>query len=70
MVNHRGIEVNLDQVKAINDLQAPRNLKEVQKLIRMTAALNRFISRSTDRCRPFSFYCINGKDLSGPRNVL
>ena len=40
MVTHRGIEVNLDQIKAINDLQAPRNPKEVQKLTGMTAALN------------------------------
>ena len=53
MVNHREIEVNPDQIKAINDLQAPRNPKEVQKLTGMTAALNRFISRSADRCRPF-----------------
>ena len=53
MVTHRGIEVNPDQVKAINNLHPPRNPKEVQKLTRMTAALNRFISRSADRCRPF-----------------
>ena len=53
MVIHRGIEVNPDQVKAINSLQPPRNPKEVQKLTGMTAALNRFISRLADRCRPF-----------------
>ena len=53
MVTHRGIEVNPDQVKAINNLQPPQNPKEVQKLTGMTAALNRFISRSADRCRPF-----------------
>ena len=53
MVTHRGIEVNPDQVKAINSLQPPRNPKEVQKLTGMTAALNRFISRLADRCRPF-----------------
>ena len=53
MVTHKGIEVNPDQIKAINDLQAPRNPKEVQKLTGMTVALNRFISRSADRCRPF-----------------
>ena len=53
MVTHRGIEVNPDQIKAINSLQPPRNPKEVQKLIGMTAALNRFISKSVDRCRPF-----------------
>ena len=29
MVTHCGIEVNLDQVKAINSLQPPRNSKEV-----------------------------------------
>ncbi|XP_050280962.1 uncharacterized protein LOC126721919 [Quercus robur] len=52
MVTHRGIEVNPDHIKAINDLQAPQNPKEVQKLTGMTAALNRFISRSAERCRP------------------
>ena len=29
MVTHRGIEVNPDQIKAINNLQPPRNQKEV-----------------------------------------
>ena len=53
MVTHRGIEVNPDQIKVINKLQPPRNPKEVQKLTKMTTALNRFIFRSADRCRPF-----------------
>ena len=53
MVTHRGIEVNPDQVKAINNLQSPRNPKEIQRLTGMAAALNRFISRSGDRCRLF-----------------
>ena len=53
MVTHRGIKVNPDQIKAIRDLKPPRNTKEVQKLTGMIAALNRFISRSADRCRPF-----------------
>ena len=53
MVTHRGIEVNFDQIKAINNLQPPQNPKEVQRLTGMTATLNQFISRSTDRCRPF-----------------
>ena len=44
MVTHRGIEVNPDQVKAINSLQLPRNSKEIQKLTGMTVVLNRFIS--------------------------
>ncbi|XP_075653797.1 uncharacterized protein LOC142624160 [Castanea sativa] len=53
MVTHRGIEVNPAQARAINNLQPPQNLKEVQKLTGMTAALNGFIFRSADRCRPF-----------------
>ena len=50
MVTHRGIEVNSDQIKAISDLQPPQNPKEIQKLIGMTTALNRFISQSANRC--------------------
>ena len=50
MIMHRGIEVNPDQIKAINDLKSLQNAKEVQKLTGMIAALNRFISKSADRC--------------------
>ena len=53
MVTHRGIKVNPDQIKTINNLQLPRNPKEVQKFTGMMAALNWFISRSADRCKPF-----------------
>ena len=58
MVTHKGIEINPNQIKAINNLQTSRNPKEVQKLTGMAAVLNRFISRSADRCRPF-FLLIN-----------
>ena len=40
MVTHRGIEVNPDQIRAINGLQPPQNPKEMQKLTGMMAALN------------------------------
>ena len=40
MVTHRGIEVNPNQIQAINNLQPPRNPKKVQKLTEMAAALN------------------------------
>ena len=53
MVTHHKIEVDPNQIKVIHDLQPPRNPKEVQKLTRMTTALNRFISRSANRCMPF-----------------
>ena len=45
--------MNPDKIKAINSLQPPQNPKEVQKLTRMMAALNRFIFQSADRYRPF-----------------
>ena len=38
MVTYKGIEINPDQIKAINDLKPPRNAKEVQKLTGMIAA--------------------------------
>ena len=53
ILTHQGIEVNPDQIKAINNLHPPRNPKEVHKLIGMAAGLNRFISHSTDRCHSF-----------------
>ena len=40
MVTYRGIEVNPDQIKVINNLQPPWNSKEVQKLTGMATALN------------------------------
>ena len=48
MITHQGIEVNPNQIRAINNLHPPQNPKEVQKLIGMTIALNRFISQSAD----------------------
>ena len=58
MVTHRGIEVNPNQIKAINSLQPPRNPKEVQKLTIMISAMNQFISQSANRCKLF-FLLIN-----------
>ena len=63
IVTHRGIKVNPDQVKAINSSQPPQSCKEVQKLTGMTVALNRFISRSADRCRPFFLLMNKWKDF-------
>ena len=31
----------------------PRNIKEVQSLNNKVAALNRFVSKATDKCLPF-----------------
>ena len=53
LVNERGIEANLKQFAALIDTLPPRSIREVQRLTGKIAALNHFISRSTDRCLPF-----------------
>ena len=53
MVSHRGIEVNPKKIEAILDMKPPQNIKEVQSLTRRVAALNRFVSKATDKCLPF-----------------
>jgi hypothetical protein len=53
MVSQRGIEANPDKIKAILEMSPPRTVKEVQSLTGKAAALNRFVSRSTDKCLPF-----------------
>ena len=53
LITNRGIEVNLDQIKAVKRLKPPSNSKEVQVLASMLVAFNQFISKFVDRCRPF-----------------
>jgi hypothetical protein len=53
MVSQRGIEVNPEKVRAVLEMEAPRTTKQLQRLTGRIAALNRFISRSTDKCLPF-----------------
>ena len=53
MVSYRGIEVNPEKVRAIMELSPPKTVKKVQSLNGKIAALNRFISKATDKCLPF-----------------
>ena len=53
MVSHKGIEANLDKIQAILDMKFPQNIKEIQSLTGRVAALNRFVSKTTDKCLPF-----------------
>ena len=53
MVSQRGIEANPNKIRAIMEMTPPRNVKEVQSLNIKVAALNRFVSRATDKCLPF-----------------
>ena len=50
MISQRGIEANLDKIQAILEMELP---KEVQSFTGQVVVLNRFISKTTDKCLPF-----------------
>ena len=53
MVSQRGIKANSDKIRAIMEMKPPKNVEEVQSLNGKVVALNRFVSRATDKCFPF-----------------
>ena len=53
IVSQQGIEANPDKVKVIIKVKSPKTMKEVQSLTGKVAALNKFVSRATDKCMPF-----------------
>ena len=52
-MSQRGIEVNPEKVRAILELEPPRTVKAVQSLNGKVVALNKFVSKATDKCLPF-----------------
>nr|ABA97718.2 retrotransposon protein, putative, Ty3-gypsy subclass [Oryza sativa Japonica Group] len=53
LVSSKGIEANPEKIKAIEDMESPTRLKEVQKLTGCMAALSRFVARMGERGQPF-----------------
>ena len=53
MVSQRGIEDNPEKVRAIMELEPSRTVKVVQSLNEKVVALNKFVSKATDKCLPF-----------------
>ncbi|GKV49958.1 hypothetical protein SLEP1_g56680 [Rubroshorea leprosula] len=53
LVSKRGMEVNLEKIKATEEIKPPKSIKDVQRLTRRVAALHQFISKVADRCLPF-----------------
>jgi hypothetical protein len=53
IVSHRGIKAKLEKINAIIAMDAPKMIKDVQKLTGCMVALNRFISRLGERGLPF-----------------
>ena len=67
MVSHRGIEANPNKIQAILNMEPPRNIKEVQSRNGRVTALNRFVSKATDKCLPF--FKVLKRHLNGQTNV-
>ena len=53
MITERGIEANPEKIEAIRWMKPPTTRKGVQKLTGRLASLNRFISKSEEKCLPF-----------------
>ena len=52
-VLQRRIEENPDKIRAIEQIEAPKRIKDVRRLTDCVAAMSRFISKSAERALPF-----------------
>ena len=57
-----GIETNANQISVILDMKSQTRIKEIQILNGRIAALNRFLSHSTDKCKSF-FEALKKKEV-------
>jgi hypothetical protein len=64
LVLHRGIEANQTKIQAIINMTPPQSTRDVQRLTGRLAALNRFISKSTERSLPFLKTLHGAKDFA------
>jgi hypothetical protein len=59
IISAKGIDPNPEKVQAILNMRIPENIKDIQKLTRRLAALNKFISKSPERSLPI-FQALKG----------
>ena len=52
-MSQRGIEANPDKIKAIEQIEALKRIKDVCRPTGCVAAMSRFISKSVERALPF-----------------
>ncbi|KAL5702453.1 hypothetical protein ACHQM5_027671 [Ranunculus cassubicifolius] len=52
MITNRGIEADPAKIRAVCDMPKPESKRQIQKLNGMIVAINRFISKASDRTRP------------------
>lgn len=53
MIFQRGIEANPEKISVVEKMEAPKTVKEVQRLAGPIAALGRFVARAAEKCLPF-----------------
>jgi hypothetical protein len=69
-VSHRRIEANPTKIQAIINMTPPQSTKDVQRLTGRLAALNRLISKSSERSLPFLKTLCDVKDFAwGPEQA-
>jgi len=54
IVSSKGIHLDPDNVKAIQNMHPPKNLKELSSLQGRLAYIRRFIAKLSGRCQPFT----------------
>ena len=52
IVSHRGIEVDLDKIKAIVEIKPPKTEKEIRGFLGRIQYISRFIAQLTMTCEP------------------
>ena len=52
IVSHRGIEVDLDKIKAIVEIKPPKTEKEIRGFLGRIKYISRFIAQHTMTCEP------------------
>lgn len=52
MLSHQGIQANLDKCQVVIDVQSPRALKEIKKLIGRIASLIRLLPWIVEKLKP------------------
>ena len=53
IVSQCRIEANPDKIKDIEQIEAPKRIKDVRRIIGCVATMSRFISKSVERALPF-----------------
>lgn len=69
MVNARGIEANLEKIEAVIDMEAPKCVRDIQKLTGRPEALRRFIFKSAGKALPFLSVLKGSNDFAWGRSA-